>query len=85
MQNDMILGLGSYQLTTKERNGRGRVRWEDGVVDESTTCVADMKGKGFSDGETKLLQGVDGGGRGRVGVSIEGTRCGEAPIMVGKL
>jgi hypothetical protein len=29
-------------LTIKERNGRGRMRWEDGVVDESTSCVADM-------------------------------------------
>ena len=72
-------------MTIKERNGRGRVEWEDGVVDESTTCVADMNGKqGFSDGETKLLQGVDGGGWGRVGVSVEGTNCGEVPIMVGK-
>ena len=43
-------------MTTKERNGRGRVRWEDGVVDESTTCVADMNGKGFSDGETKCCR-----------------------------
>jgi hypothetical protein len=45
----IYLGLGSYQLTIKERNGRGRMRYE------STSCVADMNGKGFSDGETKLL------------------------------
>jgi hypothetical protein len=51
----IYLGLGSYRLTIKERNGGVGIRGKNRVVDESTSCVANMNCKGFYDGETKLL------------------------------
>jgi hypothetical protein len=51
----IYLGLGSYRLTIKERNGGVGIRGKNRVVDESTSCVANMSCEGFYDGETKLL------------------------------
>ena len=51
----IYLGLGSYRLTIKERNGGVGIRGKNRVVDESTSCVANMNCEGFYDGETELL------------------------------
>jgi hypothetical protein len=51
----IYLGLGSYRLTIKERNGGVWIRGKNRVVDESTSCVANMNCEGFYDGETELL------------------------------
>ena len=51
----IYLGLGSYQLTIKERNGGVGIRGKDRVVDESTPCIVNMNCKGFYGGETELL------------------------------
>jgi hypothetical protein len=52
----IYLGLGSYQLTIKERNnGVGFVRSKNRVVEEFASHIADMNHKGFSDGKFKLL------------------------------
>ena len=51
----IYLGLGSYQLTIKERNGGVMIRGKNRVVDESMPCVANMNCEGFYDGETELL------------------------------
>ncbi len=51
----IYLGLGSYRLTIKERNGGVGIRGKNRMVNESTPCVANMNRKGFYDGETKLL------------------------------
>ena len=51
----ICLGLVSYRLTIKERNGGVGIRGKNRVVDESTSCVSNVNCKGFYDGETKLL------------------------------
>ena len=51
----IYLGLGSYRLTIKERNGKVGIRGKNRVVNESTPCIANMNCEGFYDGETKLL------------------------------
>ncbi len=51
----IYLGLGSYRLTIKERNSGVGIRGKNRVVDESTSCVANMNCEGFYDGETELL------------------------------
>jgi hypothetical protein len=38
-----------------ERNGGVGIRGKNRVVDESTSCVANMNCEGFYDGETELL------------------------------
>ena len=55
ISEDLYLGLGSYRLTIKERNGGVGIRGKNRVVDESTACVSNVNCKGFYDGETKLL------------------------------
>jgi len=57
----IYLGLGSYRLTIKERNCGVENRGKSRVVDESTPCVADMNCVGFNDGESELLEGMNGG------------------------
>ena len=51
----IYLGLVSYRLTIKERNGGVGIRGKNRVVDESTSCVSNVNCKSFCDGETKLL------------------------------
>ena len=53
------------------------------MVDESTPCVANMNCVGFNDGESELLEGVNGGCWRRIGVAVKGACFGEVPIMVG--
>ncbi len=62
----IYLGLGSYRLTIKERNGGVGIRGNNRVVDESMPCKSNVICEGFYDGETKLLQGVNGRGWCRV-------------------
>ena len=52
---NIYLGLGSYRLTIKERNGGVGIRGKNRVVDESTPCVANVNCEDFYDGETELL------------------------------
>ncbi len=42
-------------MTIKERNGGVRIRGKTRVVNESTSCVANVNCEGFYDGETELL------------------------------
>ncbi len=51
----IYLGLVSYRLTIKERNGGVGIRGKNRVVDESASCVTNVNCKSFCDGETKLL------------------------------
>ena len=51
----IYLGLVSYRLTIKERNGGVGIGGKNRVVDESTACVSNVNCKGFYDGETNLL------------------------------
>ena len=51
----IYLGLGSYRLTIKERNGGVGIRVKNRLFNESTSCVANMNCEGFYDGETELL------------------------------
>ena len=70
-------------MTIKERNCGVVIKGKSRVVDESTPCVANMNCVGLYDGKSELLEGVNGGGWGRVGMAVEGTSFGEGPIMVG--
>jgi hypothetical protein len=51
----IYLGLGSYQLTIKERNSGVGFRGKNRVVKESVSRIVDMNCKGFSNGKSKLL------------------------------
>jgi hypothetical protein len=71
-------------LTIIERNGGVRCKSNSRVVEKSSSCVANINSKCFSDCKSYLLEGVDRWCWGRVGMSVEALCLCEFPIMVGE-
>ena len=54
----IYIDLGSYQLTTIERNGGVGCKGNSRLFEKSSSRVANMNGEGLSDCESNLLEMV---------------------------